>query len=101
MNKNSQASPDLQKKITDLIQDISTKCKNGEYIYRGVNEMHEGVITKIRFHDLRATWAILLLRKGVESIKVMLMGGWRDIRPCKTISARRVWTLRWPTMDYL
>ena len=46
MNKNSPASPDLQKKITDLIQDISTKCKNGKYIYRGVNEIHEGVNKK-------------------------------------------------------
>ena len=34
----------------------------------------------IRFHDLRATWATLLLSKGVEPIKVMLMGGWKDIK---------------------
>jgi len=34
----------------------------------------------IRFHDLRATWATLLLCKGVEPIKVMKAGGWRDIK---------------------
>jgi integrase len=33
----------------------------------------------IRFHDLRASWATLLLSKGVEPIKVMKMGGWRDL----------------------
>ena len=37
-------------------------------------------IPQIRFHDLRATWAILLLRKGVEPINVMMMGGWKDIK---------------------
>jgi integrase len=34
----------------------------------------------IRFHDLRATWATLLLTKGVEPIKVMKMGGWKDMK---------------------
>lgn len=34
----------------------------------------------IRFHDLRATWATLLLSKGVEPIRVMKMGGWKDMK---------------------
>ncbi len=34
----------------------------------------------IRFHDLRATWATLLLSKGVEPIRVMIMGGWKDLK---------------------
>jgi integrase len=34
----------------------------------------------IRFHDLRATWATILLSKGVEPIKVMKMGGWKDMK---------------------
>jgi len=34
----------------------------------------------IRFHDLRATWATLLLSKGVEPIKVMKLGGWKDMK---------------------
>ncbi len=33
----------------------------------------------IRFHDLRATWATLLLGRGVAPIKVMKMGGWKDM----------------------
>lgn len=36
-------------------------------------------LPQIRFHDLRATWATLLLSSGVESIKVMKMGGWQNI----------------------
>ena len=34
----------------------------------------------IRFHDLRATWATLLLSKGVQPIRVMMMGGWKDLK---------------------
>jgi integrase len=34
----------------------------------------------IRFHDLRATWATIMLSKGVEPIKVMSMGGWKDLK---------------------
>jgi len=34
----------------------------------------------IRFHDLRATWATIMLSKGVEPAKVMFMGGWKDMK---------------------
>lgn len=34
----------------------------------------------VRFHDLRASWATLMLSKGIEPIKVMKMGGWKDIK---------------------
>ncbi len=33
-----------------------------------------------RFHDLRASWATVKLSKGVEPIKVMAMGGWKDLK---------------------
>lgn len=33
----------------------------------------------IRFHDLRASWATMLLGRGIEPVKVMKMGGWKDI----------------------
>lgn len=39
-----------------------------------VNELPE-----IRFHDLRVSWATLLLGKGVAPSKVMSMGGWKDM----------------------
>lgn len=37
-------------------------------------------LPRIRFHDLRATWATLLLGQGVEPVKIMKMGGWSDIK---------------------
>ena len=37
-------------------------------------------LPRIRFHDLRATWATILLSKGVEPLKVMILGGWKDIK---------------------
>ena len=37
-------------------------------------------LPEIRFHDLRATWATLMMSKGVEPIKVMIMGGWKDLK---------------------
>lgn len=36
-------------------------------------------LPEIRFHDLRASWATLLLSKGVAPSKVMSMGGWKDM----------------------
>lgn len=37
-------------------------------------------LPQIRFHDLRATWATLLLSKGVDQVTVMKMGGWKDLK---------------------
>lgn len=37
-------------------------------------------LPETRFHDLRATWCTLMLSKGVEPIKVMMMGGWKNLK---------------------
>lgn len=37
-------------------------------------------LPQIRFHDLRASWATVMLGKGVEPVKVMAMGGWKDLK---------------------
>ncbi len=34
----------------------------------------------VRFHDLRATWATLMLSRGVPPVKVMQIGGWSDLK---------------------
>ena len=34
----------------------------------------------VRFHDLRASWATVMLAKGTEPVKVMAMGGWKDLK---------------------
>lgn len=37
-------------------------------------------LPRIRFHDLRATWATIMLTNGIPPIKVMSMGGWQDLK---------------------
>lgn len=37
-------------------------------------------LPRIRFHDLRASWATAMLSKGIAPIKVMSMGGWKDLK---------------------
>ncbi len=37
-------------------------------------------IEPVRFHDLRATFATLLLQRGVEPIKIMKAGGWKTLK---------------------
>lgn len=34
----------------------------------------------VRFHDLRATWCTIMLSKGIEPAKVMIMGGWKELK---------------------
>ena len=37
-------------------------------------------LPSIRFHDLRATWATILLSQGIAPIRVMMMGGWKNLK---------------------
>jgi integrase len=37
-------------------------------------------LPRIRFHDLRATWATIMLSMAIAPIKVMAMGGWKDLK---------------------
>lgn len=37
-------------------------------------------LPRLRFHDLRASWATACLSRGIEPVKVMSMGGWKDLK---------------------
>ncbi len=37
-------------------------------------------IPPVRFHDLRATWATIMLGRGIEPVKVMKIGGWKSMK---------------------
>jgi len=37
-------------------------------------------LPRIRFHDLRATWATIMLSMGIPAIQVMIVGGWKDLK---------------------
>ena len=48
---------------------------------RELRRFLEGVgLPRIRFHDLRASWATVMLSKGIPAIKIMAMGGWKDLK---------------------
>ncbi len=70
----------LQSDDTNFVLPRIDKWDKGEQA-RELRMFLTGIgLPTIRFHDLRATWATLLLAKGVEPIKVMIMGGWKDLK---------------------
>lgn len=54
--------------------ETGTQAKPLKEFLKGLN------LPLIRFHDLRASWATIMLSKGIEPIKVMSMGGWKDLK---------------------
>jgi len=37
-------------------------------------------LPRMRFHDLRASWCTACLGRGIPLVKVMAMGGWKDLK---------------------
>ena len=70
----------LQNQNCGFVLPRLSKWAKGEQA-RELRKFLKGVgLPEIRFHDLRATWATQLLSKGVQPVKVMAMGGWKDIK---------------------
>ena len=78
--------------LVPILQELKARSCGSQFVLPRINRWESGeqarelgVFLKslglpvIRFHDLRATWATMLLSKGVEPIKVMKMGGWKDL----------------------
>jgi integrase len=78
--------------LTPILNELKSRSCGSEFVLPRLTRWESGeqardlrVFLKsiglpvIRFHDLRATWATMLLSKGVEPIKVMKMGGWKDL----------------------
>ena len=76
-----------------MLKELKLKSFDSHFVLPRINHWDEGHqaevlrmfltgigLPQIRFHDLRATWATLMLGKGVEPAKVMVMGGWNDIK---------------------
>ena len=81
-------APSLMPVIKELYEN-----KEGEFVLPRIRDWETGTQAKplkdflkelnlplIRFHDLRASWATIMLSKGIEPIKVMSMGGWKDLK---------------------
>ncbi len=79
--------------LLPVLKELKLKTGGAAFVLPRIQSWEKGVqakelrrfllglgLPKIRFHDLRATWATLLLSKGTEAIKVMNMGGWKDYK---------------------
>jgi integrase len=75
------------------LQELKLKSADSVFVLPRIHEWDEGRqaellrhflvgigIPPVRFHDLRASWATVMLSKGVEPVKVMAMGGWKDLK---------------------
>jgi integrase len=77
----------------EVLRELKLKAAGSEYVFPRLDKWDTGDqarelrmfllgmgLPPIRFHDLRATWATILLSKGIEPIRVMKAGGWRDMK---------------------
>lgn len=69
----------LQSMESDFVLPRLSKWDKGEQARELRFFLKSVGLPEIRFHDLRASWATLLLGKGVAPSKVMSMGGWKDM----------------------
>jgi integrase len=78
--------------LLPILRELQTSADGSPYVLPHLWEWQKGEQARqlatflsanglpgVRFHDLRASWATMLLSKGVEPIKVMKMGGWKDL----------------------
>lgn len=83
---------EIPKPLIPLLEDLKKQSVGIEFVLPRLRHWDKGEQAKplrlflqsiglpqIRFHDLRASWATLLLSKGVAPSKVMSMGGWKDM----------------------
>lgn len=79
--------------LVTVLKELKLKSEDGTFVLPRISIWDQGLqatalrmfltglgISPVRFHDLRATWATIMLSKGVEPAKVMVMGGWKDIK---------------------
>lgn len=82
---------EIPKPLLPLLQELKLQSAESDFVLPRPLKWDTGEQAKIlrmflqlcdlpgnRFHDLRASWATMLLSKGVVPRKVMAMGGWRD-----------------------
>jgi integrase len=83
---------EIAKQLLPILHELKRYWTGSDHVLPRLNKWDKGEQSRelrmflqgigmqpIRFHDLRATWATMLLSNGVEPIKVMKMGGWKDI----------------------
>ena len=79
--------------LAPMIAELKLKAGNDPFVLPRFTEWEKGEqarvlraflrgigLPRVRFHDLRASWATLLLGQGVEPAKVMKLAGWADMK---------------------
>lgn len=84
---------EIPKPLIPILTELKLKSAGSDFVLPRMSKWDKGEqarelrmflqsigLHQIRFHDLRASWATLLLGKGVPASQVMAMGGWRDMK---------------------
>lgn len=113
---------EIAPQLLPIFKELKIKAGSSPYVLPRVDNWDRGLQAKelrmflvglalpqVRFHDLRATWATILLSKGVAPAKIMIMGGWADLKTLMVYmrkagidirGATDVLDLHNPTQDY-
>lgn len=83
---------EIPKPLLPLLYELKLKFSESDFVLPRLNRWDRGEqaydlrlflkaigLHEVRFHDLRASWATLLLSKGVPPSQVMAQGGWADM----------------------
>lgn len=84
---------EIPKPLIPLLRELKLKAGDSDFVLPRLTRWDRGEqahdlrmfltangLPVINFHSLRASWATMLLNKGVEPAKVMSMGGWSDLK---------------------
>lgn len=84
---------EIAEPLIPILQELKIKSFDSNFVLPRIDKWDKGEQARelrmflvgiglhaVRFHDLRASWATLLLKRGVEPVKVMKAGGWKDIK---------------------
>lgn len=79
--------------LSIVLKELKLKSTDSNYVLPRIDKWDKGEqarelriylmglgLPRLRFHDLRASWCTMMLSVGVEPIKVMKMGGWKDLK---------------------
>lgn len=79
--------------LVEVLKELKLKSGGSPYVFPRLDKWDTGEqarelrmflmglgLPPVRFHDLRATWATMLLSRGVEAVRVTKAGGWRDYK---------------------
>jgi integrase len=83
----------INAELRSILRELKIQNLSGEYVLPRIPKWFEGEqarelkkflilhgLPPVTFHNLRSSWATILLNNGVEPAKVMAMGGWKSLK---------------------